>query len=491
MLLVLLVREPVRRHFGARVAYGLWLIPAARLLMPTLTETIERPPPAPAPILPAVGAPELSHLGNFIGWPIVLLGLWLIGALALFITRLIQFRRQRRAILSDAGEIGRAGSIRIVRSGAVAGPVAFGIFDRVVAVPIDFESRYSEHERGLALNHELAHHRSGDLIANFVAFALLCLQWFNPLAWVAHAAFRFDQEAACDARVLDEASNSRGTYGRAIAKAASGRALLFAGALDRHSTLERRLKCMLSNPPAARRVAGRLLVVTALAAALPLTATRAINYVDSPAPNEFAQPTLVTTATPLAPDATVKRPFRIQSDKRHSAQGREYEVVPDLAGVQLDTQELAQPREDQQQARKDVEQAQRDQEQARTIVSQAQRVQAQGRDKGEQAQREQAQARRIVAQAQRDQAQARRAVEQAQRVVAQAQRDVEQRRRDFQQVQEQARRSEQQAREQYLRDIDRARRGQERNDNVVRIDPAGMVIKTTIDMKKNVVFTAE
>ena len=42
ILLVLLVREPVRRTFGARVAYGLWLIPAARLLMPTLTQTIER-----------------------------------------------------------------------------------------------------------------------------------------------------------------------------------------------------------------------------------------------------------------------------------------------------------------------------------------------------------------------------------------------------------------------------------------------------------------
>ena len=36
IVLVLLIREPVRRHFGARVAYGLWLIPAARLLMPTI-----------------------------------------------------------------------------------------------------------------------------------------------------------------------------------------------------------------------------------------------------------------------------------------------------------------------------------------------------------------------------------------------------------------------------------------------------------------------
>ena len=37
ILLVLLIREPVRKHFGARVAYGLWLIPALRLVMPPLT----------------------------------------------------------------------------------------------------------------------------------------------------------------------------------------------------------------------------------------------------------------------------------------------------------------------------------------------------------------------------------------------------------------------------------------------------------------------
>ena len=43
IVLVLALREPVRRAFGSRVAYGLWLIPAARLLMPTLSQTVERP----------------------------------------------------------------------------------------------------------------------------------------------------------------------------------------------------------------------------------------------------------------------------------------------------------------------------------------------------------------------------------------------------------------------------------------------------------------
>ena len=308
ILLVLLIREPVRRHFGARAAYGLWIIPAARLLMPTLTQTIERtvgPPVTPGMmtssyaseplLLSRVAPPSQSLVEQAGGWPAILLVLWLGVALGLFTARLMAFRRERAAILSNSGELGRIGTIRLVQSVEVSGPLAFGIFDRVIAVPSDFEDSYAERERRLALEHEVAHHRSGDLVANLVAFTLLCLQWFNPLAWAAHAAFRFDQEAACDARVLDKAKGrDRSEYGRAIAKAASGRTLLFASALDRRNTLHRRLKSMLSNPTAGRRLTGRMIVLAGVAVALPLTATRAIEYVDVP---------MVSAAEPVAAPA--------------------------------------------------------------------------------------------------------------------------------------------------------------------------------------------
>jgi beta-lactamase regulating signal transducer with metallopeptidase domain len=319
IVFVLLVREPVRRHFGARVAYGLWLIPAARLLMPTLTQTVERTIPASTPIQPFVPAvvaePKLlasvavadpSLLDQFGGLQTVLIILWLGVGAGLFIARMAAFRHERAIILADSVQLARIGSIRMVRSPSVNGPLAFGIFDRVIAVPTNFDRLYADHERRLALDHELAHHRSGDLVANFFAFVLLCLQWFNPLAWVAHAAFRFDQEAACDARVLDKVkAPDRADYGRAIAKAASGRALLFASALDRRKTLHRRLKSMLTNPTAGRRLAGRLAVVAAVAIALPLTATRAIEYVDKVAPAE--------PADQLAPGAAVAAPEAVQA----------------------------------------------------------------------------------------------------------------------------------------------------------------------------------
>ena len=320
IVLVLLVREPVRRRFGSRVAYGLWLIPVARLLMPTLTQTVERTVPAGAPVQPLlhpsaggammmarVPAEPASLVEQAGGWPVILTAVWLGVAAGLFLSRMIAFRRDRRAILDKATEIARLGSIRLVRSIEVSSPVAFGILDRVIAVPADFDRIYDERERRLALDHELAHHRSGDLIANLFVFVLLCLQWFNPLAWVAHAAFRFDQEAACDARVLDKAkARDRADYGRAIAKAASGRALLFASALDRRNTLKRRLKSMMTNPTGGSRNAGKLLILTAVALALPLTATRAIDYVDVPAPRAPAAPD--APAAPAIPAAFAVQP---------------------------------------------------------------------------------------------------------------------------------------------------------------------------------------
>ena len=331
ILLVLLVREPVRRTFGARVAYGLWLVPAARLLMPTLTQTIERPmgPPvtpgmftsqasAEPLLLSSVAQTQPSLIEQAGGWPTILMVLWLGVAAGLFVARILSFRGERAAILENATEIGRVGSIRLVKTREVSGPIAFGIFDRVIAVPADFDTLYAEHERRLALEHELAHHGSGDLIANLFAFTLLCLQWFNPLAWAAHAAFRFDQEAACDARVLEKTGTTdRSDYGRAIAKASSGRALLFASALESRTTLHRRLKSMLSNPSSGRRLSGRILLVATVAVALPLTATRAIQYVDVPMLNAPS----VEKPAPLAPIAAVAavaQPEKVAAEQRHS-----------------------------------------------------------------------------------------------------------------------------------------------------------------------------
>ena len=305
MALVLLVRNPVRRMFGAGVAYALWLLPAARAVLPSFTETVERQvaqSTSTAMSFPISSAPVAAAAEPAIDLLMLLLAIWLAGAAGMLGRGLVTYRKQRSGILEGAIQLARLDGIRILRSERVRGPLAFGIFDRVIVLPLDFDQKFTDRQRCLALEHELAHHRCGDLLANLFAFVLLCLQWFNPLAWAAHSAFRFDQEAACDARVLDKAQpGERASYGAALAKAASGRTLLFAGALDRPSTLSRRLTIMTVNASKRTRTIGFTLVGACLFLALPLTASRAIEFVDVPALPAPQKPTAPDAPTPPAP----------------------------------------------------------------------------------------------------------------------------------------------------------------------------------------------
>ena len=305
MALVLIIRNPVRRLFGAGVAYALWLLPAARAVLPTFTETVERQATQStlsAMTFPSSSAPIAAAAEPAINLVLLILAIWLAGAAGMLGRGLVTYRKQRSGILEGAIQLAKLDGIRILRSERVRGPLAFGILDRVIVLPLDFDQKFTDRQRCLALEHELAHHRCGDLVANLFAFVLLCLQWFNPLAWAAHSAFRFDQEAACDARVLDKAQpGERVSYGAALAKAASGRTLLFSGALDRPSTLSRRLTIMTLQASKRTRAIGFTLVGAGLLLALPLTASRAIQYVDAAAPTAPKPPS--APSAPVAPSA--------------------------------------------------------------------------------------------------------------------------------------------------------------------------------------------
>lgn len=262
MLAVLALRAPVRKTFGAPVAYALWAIPALRLLLPPLpagwrTEalpTLASLPAAepiahalePVAALPAL-VPQTASL-----LPAIVLGTWAAGAVALLLWQVADYWRFRYRLLRHGLALDQIGGVTIVQSETASGPVAFGVFDKVVAFPRDFAARFDAEERALALEHELGHHRRGDLIANWVALAVLALHWFNPLAWVAFRAFRADQEMANDAGVLARLGGaSRHAYGCAIVKAAHGRAVTATCHLHTVKDLKGRLR-MLSRTRASR-----------------------------------------------------------------------------------------------------------------------------------------------------------------------------------------------------------------------------------------------
>jgi beta-lactamase regulating signal transducer with metallopeptidase domain len=287
MLLVLALRSPVRKSFGPQIAYALWLLPVARLLLPPLPESWREQAVAPVAaasdivavyfVEPLGAAPSAGAEGSFGLWMAILL-VWALGAAAFLAYHLVSHGRYTANLLRRA-RVDRTvaqGKVRVIETDAAHGPLAFGVFRKYVAFPRDFSERYDEQERDLALAHELGHHVRGDLIANWVALFVLALHWFNPVAWRAFRAFRADQEMACDALVLaGRAQALRHAYGRAIVKSAHGGAVSAACHLHTINEVKGRLR-MLSKTRqfSPTRAAAGLIGVGALSvAALGLTAS--------------------------------------------------------------------------------------------------------------------------------------------------------------------------------------------------------------------------
>ncbi|WP_294297822.1 M56 family metallopeptidase [uncultured Sphingomonas sp.] len=285
MVLVLMIRTPVRRSFGPGVAYALWAIPVLRMILPPLPEAWRGSAlptmPVPEDITFYLGAPVATlpaEPASGIGWPVWLLGLWIAGAVGFALYHLIAHGRFCARVQRTArrSEIVASGNVRVIETDAAAGPLAFGVLRKFVAFPRDFAERYDPLERDLALAHELGHHARGDLIANWIALAMLALHWFNPIAWRAFRAFRADQEMACDALVLaGRARELRAAYGRAIVKSAHGGAVSAACHLHTINELKGRLKMLTKHEKisARKRLAGGSAIGAILLTGMVMTAS--------------------------------------------------------------------------------------------------------------------------------------------------------------------------------------------------------------------------
>ncbi len=269
MLVVLAVREPVSRHFGPRIAYALWLLPALRMVLPPLPESWGAAAVAPAAkvsVLIGQVAPVVEASTN---WVLVFAAVWAIGSLAFLGWHLAAYRRFAARVRQDCEPLCDHEAFPVQASHLVRSPLAFGVRGKMVVVPADFADRYDAAEQRFALEHEVTHHRRGDLIANFAGLGVLALHWFNPVAHIAWRAFRLDQEAACDAMVLRGASSEdRHTYGSALVKSATGGVPLAACTMTAQTGLKTRLRRIVEGRLAPMRGGGAvagLLVVGGLA----------------------------------------------------------------------------------------------------------------------------------------------------------------------------------------------------------------------------------
>jgi hypothetical protein len=131
-------------------------------------------------VLPA--AAPMASVNPLQVWTAVGAYVWLVGVAAMLMYAAISYVRLIR------------------RKDSVTTPFVYGFIKPKIHIPgglLGEELRY-------VTIHEQTHINRRDYLVKPVAFALLCVHWFNPLAWVAFALLCADMEMSCDERVLRE-----------------------------------------------------------------------------------------------------------------------------------------------------------------------------------------------------------------------------------------------------------------------------------------------
>ena len=182
---------------------------------PDRAETVPIPD-EPAPVTGEQAAPPARS-----GAPAVeevLTVIWMAGGTALAAYSLISLFRLRRRLAESV-------PLRdnIYEADHIDTPFVLGIFRPKIYLP----STLSEGERQYIILHEQCHIRRRDHIVKVLAFAAVCVHWFNPLVWVAFLLSGKDMEMSCDEAVVKRFGEGiRADYSASLLSLATGRRIV-------------------------------------------------------------------------------------------------------------------------------------------------------------------------------------------------------------------------------------------------------------------------
>lgn len=297
-----------RCHAPSRLLCWLWLAVGLRFALPggiplalprprsePLAEAAEavqgfaRSPAAvtasPLPAAPAAGPRWYEGLTV---WHLLFV-LWLAGVAALALRALWGYARLRRGV-ATAYKTGDG------CFGGVPAPFTLGILRPRIYLPDSLTGPAREAVR----LHEQTHIRRGDPVTKPLYYAVVCLHWFNPLAWLAFRQFERTMESACDeAAVRGQSPQARALYCESLlAFALQGRTVPGSLAFGQGSVKER-----IGHLLRYRRLGAGALALCVAAVAVCTTACMMQPTVESAASPETAAPT-AETAEGAATDET-------------------------------------------------------------------------------------------------------------------------------------------------------------------------------------------
>jgi beta-lactamase regulating signal transducer with metallopeptidase domain len=284
IILVSLIRRPLRAQFGAPIAYAIWLlVPIASVASLLPPREVPAPahvasvyaPAAPAPVTGYVPHSTLSAIEQLAPHSVIMpptpvkpLG----SSYELFDVSRLLFAAWVLGLLFMGAYLT---GMQIRFSAAVrrgqAGPAVLGFFRPRIVTPSGFHEQFTPQEQAAILVHERVHLARQDARINALVALLRCVCWFNPFIHLGTRWLRIDQEMACDAIAVSDGI-SRRDYSMALLKSQVMVGVLPFGCNwpgPQHPLVERIALLQRKPPGSARRHAGAVLVLlTAISAGL-------------------------------------------------------------------------------------------------------------------------------------------------------------------------------------------------------------------------------
>lgn len=206
----------------------------------------------------------------------------------------------------------------------------FSFFKKVVVSRADYE-RHGE----MIATHELAHICSRHWFDLLSAEILLCVQWYNPAAWLMLAQLREVHEYEADEKVVTSGFDKKKYQYLLLEKAAGVCFQSCANSLN-HSKLKNRIAMMYKSKSSPGRRMRALVIVPAVAAAFAVTqipavasALRSMTATETPAPVEAASPAVSIAETPVVSSQETKAstPVVAKPDSKVSKKSEKKQTV--------------------------------------------------------------------------------------------------------------------------------------------------------------------
>ncbi len=119
----------------------------------------------------------------------LLFGVWVIGVTAVLFYMLISTLKLRKSLVCSICE-----QDNIYLAEDIALPMVFGVIRPCIYLPVSMDAEH----RCYVLAHEQTHIMRRDPLKKLLAFLIVGVHWFNPLAWMAFILLERDMEMACD-----------------------------------------------------------------------------------------------------------------------------------------------------------------------------------------------------------------------------------------------------------------------------------------------------